>query len=200
MRAQWALAPTAAALEPAEAAVWRLDAATSRPIETILARYLRTTSPSVTLRRSSTGKPEVDGSSHRVSLAHSGDVALVAVARERDVGVDVERPRVGADTWSLISHALTERERASLDAFPATERSAAFLSIWTRKEALLKAVGAGLSLDPQLIELDGCAIVAVPPELGRADDWTLVDLPVPGYAAALALTGPVSRLLLYDAR
>ena len=74
------------------------------------------------------------------------------------------------------------------------------LSMWARKEALLKAVGVGLALDPQLVELEGPKVVAAPPELGEARDWTLVALPLPGHAAVLALKGPFFRLLLYDAR
>jgi 4'-phosphopantetheinyl transferase len=154
----------------------------------------------VVLRRSPAGKPELQGSAFRVSLAHSGEVALVAIASGRDIGVDVELFRPGTDSWALSSHALAHSERARLKALPAGQRSGAFLSMWTRKEALLKAVGVGLAVDPQLIELDGQNVVAAPPELGRADNWTLVDLPLPGHAAALALEGPLSRLLLYEAR
>jgi 4'-phosphopantetheinyl transferase len=154
----------------------------------------------VVLGRSPAGKPESPGSAFRVSLAHSGDVALVAIASGREVGVDVELLRAGTENWSLSSHALTHSERARLEALPAGRRSGAFLSMWTRKEALLKAVGVGLAVDPQLIELDGQKIVAAPAELGQARDWTLVDLPLSGHAAALALEGPLSRLLLYDAR
>jgi 4'-phosphopantetheinyl transferase len=196
----WSLPPPSPALEPGEAAIWRLQAGTIRPIEEVLARYLGVRPSSVVLRRGAEGKPELQGSAFRVSLAHSGEVALVAVASGREVGVDVELLRVGTESWSLSSHALTHSERARLQALPSARRSAAFLSMWTRKEALLKAVGVGLALDPRLIELECQKLVAAPPELGRARDWTLVDVPVAGHTAALALKGPLSRLLLYDAR
>ena len=199
-RSGWSRPPPSPALEPGEAAVWRLQAGTICPIEEVLARYLGVRPSSVVLRRRAEGKPELRGSAFRVSLAHSGEVALVAIASGREVGVDVELLRAGTESWSLSSHALTHGEQARLGALPASRRSGAFLSMWTRKEALLKAVGVGLALDPRLIELDGQKIVAAPPELGRPRDWTLVDLPLPGYAAALALKGPLSALLLYDAR
>jgi 4'-phosphopantetheinyl transferase len=188
------------ALEPCDAAVWRVHADTIRPIEAVLARYLGLRPSSVVLRRSRAGKPELQGSVFRVSLAHSGEVALVAVTSRREVGVDVEVLRTDTEGWSLRSHVLTPGERARLEAVPVSGRSEAFLSMWTRKEALLKAIGVGLALDPQLIELEGQKIVAAPPELGQARDWTLVDLPLPGYAAALALRGPLASLLLYDER
>jgi 4'-phosphopantetheinyl transferase len=188
------------ALEAGDASVWRLRAGTIRPIETVLARYLGLRPSSVVLRRSRTSKPELQGAPFHVSLAHSGDVALVAIARDREIGVDVELLRAGTESWSLSSHALTRSERARLETLPISSRSGAFLSMWTRKEALLKAVGVGLALDPQLIELDGQKVVAAPPELGDARDWTLVDVPLPGHAATLALRGPLSRLLLYDVR
>lgn len=196
----WTRPPLSPTLEAGDAAVWQLGAGTIRPIETVLARYLGLRPSSVMLRRSRTGKPELEGSPFDFSLAHSGDVALVAVARGREVGVDVELLRAGTESWSLSSHALTHSERARLQGLPMAQRSGAFLSMWTRKEALLKAVGVGLASDPQLIELEGQRVVAAPPELGKARDWTLVDVPLPGHAAALALRGPLSRLLLYDAR
>lgn len=197
---EWSRPPPSPALEPGDAAVWQLQADTIHPIETVLARYLGLTPSPVVLRRSSAGKPELPGSSLRVSLAHSGEVALVAVASGKEVGVDVEVLRAETESWSLRSHALTQGEQARLNALPVSRRSGAFLSMWTRKEALLKALGVGLALDPQLIELEDQQIVAAPPELGQAREWSLVDLPLPGHAAALALKGPLARLLLYDGR
>jgi 4'-phosphopantetheinyl transferase len=198
--AQWTSPPPSPALEAGDVSVWRLRAGTVSPIETVLARYLGLRPSSVVLRRSRTGKPELEGSPFHVGLAHSGDVALVAVARDTEIGVDVEILRAGTESWSLSSHALTRSERERLETLPISSRSGAFLSMWTRKEALLKAVGVGLALDPLLIELDGRAVVAAPPELGDARDWTLVDVPLPGHAAALAVRGPLTMLLLYDAR
>jgi phosphopantetheine--protein transferase-like protein len=197
---EWAPPPQVPTLETGNAAVWLFDADTIQPIEEVLARYLGAKPSAVVLRRSAAGKPELPGSALRASLANSGEVALVAVASGREVGVDVEPLRPGTESWSLTSHALTQGERARLETLPASRRSEAFLSMWTRKEALLKAVGVGLVLDPQLIELDGQRVISVPPELNRVHDWTLVDVPLSGYAAALALRGRLSRLLLYDTR
>lgn len=195
----WSRPPASPTLEPGDAAVWRLRSNTSRPIETVLAKYLGSRPDSVELSKTRAGKPELAHSPFCVSLTHSSEVALVSVALDSEVGVDVERLREGTQNWSLVSHALTPGERARLQALPVSLRGEAFLSTWARKEALLKAVGVGLAVDPRFIELDGPRVVTVPPELGEAGDWTLIDLPVPGHASALALRGPLSRLLLYDA-
>jgi 4'-phosphopantetheinyl transferase len=195
----WSRAPESPTLEPGDAAVWRLPPGTSRPIETVLAKYLGSRPASVTLTRTPTGKPELEQSRLCVSLTHSSEVALVAVALDSEVGVDVELLREGTETWSLVSHALTVGEQTRLQALPVSLRGEAFLSTWARKEALLKAVGVGLAVDPRLIELDGSRVVTVPPELGEAGDWTLIDLPVPGHTSALALRGRLARLLLHDA-
>ena len=80
------------------------------------------------------------------------------------------------------------------------ERAESFLWTWTRKEAILKAAGTGLGIDPRQVDLDGLDVVALPTELGPAGDWTLVDVPLPGYAAALARRGLLSGVLLYDGR
>jgi 4'-phosphopantetheinyl transferase len=170
----------------------------SRPIECVLGRYLGLPPDSVAVARTSTGKPEVRNSPFRTNLAHGGEALLVAVTVDADIGVDVEPHRDGVETWSLVSHALTPGEQARLEALPGTFRGKAFLATWARKEALLKAVGVGLRVDPRLIELDGPAVVEVPPELGEAGGWTIVDVPVPDHASALAVRGPLSRLLLYD--
>jgi 4'-phosphopantetheinyl transferase len=170
-----------------EIAVWRLSSAEPRPLETVLARYLGVDASSLILEPAAHGKPALPGSRLRFNLAHSGDVALVAVAQDRDVGVDVERVRPDADRWALVDHALTARERRRLQRVAPAGRAHAFLSMWARKEALLKAAGVGLSVEPARIELDGDSVVAVPPELGTAGEWTVTTVPLDGYVAAVAV-------------
>jgi 4'-phosphopantetheinyl transferase len=180
-----------------EVAVWQVSSAEPRPIEAVVAHYLHVDPSSVRLARAPARKPELLGAPLRVSLAHSGQVALVAVTKSHDVGVDVETLRDGVDRWSLVDHALTPRERQRLEAIPPMQRAYAFLSMWTRKEALLKAAGVGLAVDPRLVELDGPSIRALPPDLGSVGDWILFDLPLSGHVGAVAVRGRVSRLRFY---
>jgi 4'-phosphopantetheinyl transferase len=197
--AGWLAPPEHPALGTGEAAVWRLPVGAEHPIESIAARYLGCSPGSVRVTRSQTGKPELDRPGLAVSLTHSADVVLVAVAAGGEVGVDAELLRPDAAGWTLVDHALTVSERARLEAVPEADQGASFLRTWSRKEAILKAAGTGLGIDPREVDLDGLDVAALPAELGPAADWTLVDLPVAGYAAALARRGALDRVFLYVA-
>lgn len=176
--------------------VWRLGDRAA--VVSLLAYYLGTDAATVRLRRDALGKLELGGvraAALRFSITHAGGVVLLAVARRR-VGVDVEvlhsRPTVRA----LVDEALTPREQHSLPVDGAS-RASAFLCRWVRKEALLKAAGVGLLVEPRAIELRGSEIVSVPPELGSANAWEVIDLAVPGCAAAVAVERPATTVRLH---
>lgn len=97
------------------------------------------------------GKPHVIDEGPEFSLSHSGNWVALAVA-EAPVGVDVEAGRPTVEQ-GLIDFVLSEAERADLAALPATEHAAAFVTYWTRKEAVLKATGHGLSIGPARLTL-----------------------------------------------
>jgi 4'-phosphopantetheinyl transferase len=194
----WTLPSPRPTLATDEIAVWRLPSEHPYPLESVLARYTGVDAGSLILDLTPQGKPVLSGSRLRFNLAHSGEVALVAVTRGRDVGVDVERLRPDADRWALVDHALTARERHQLQRIAPTRRAHAFLSMWARKEALLKAAGIGLGIEPDRIELAGDSVVAVPPELGAAGDWTIETIPLAGLVAAVAVRGKISKLLLFS--
>lgn len=123
------------------------------------------------------------------NLSHSGDLAIVAVTAGMTVGIDIERIRpVPPDA---AAGCLTTGEATALAALAPALREEAFIRCWTRKEAYLKATGAGLNTSPSsfAVSLDPLAarILAVGSDAEEAAHWQLADLrPAPGYCGALA--------------
>ena len=91
--------------------------------------------------------PGLHGSPLHFNLTHSDDAGWVAVA-PFPVGVDVECPRPFDELEPLIRSHCTTAEIAALAAQPAAARALGFLTIWTRKEAVLKAWGTGIGAVP----------------------------------------------------
>ena len=91
------------------------------------------------------GKPEVPPGILRFNLAHSGEWILFALARHREVGVDVEHHRAMSDAMELARRFFAPPEVAAMEALDPAMRDDAFFRIWTRKEAIVKAHGQGLS-------------------------------------------------------
>jgi 4'-phosphopantetheinyl transferase len=130
------------------------------------------------------GKPRVEGP-FRFNVAHSHELAVVALAHGREVGIDVERLRPLSDWSALEREVLAPAERAALAALPEERRDAAFLAIWTRKESYLKARGLGLALPPRqvLVELGEPAALVT-----DAARWSLRSFaPASGYVGALVV-------------
>jgi 4'-phosphopantetheinyl transferase len=93
------------------------------------------------------GKPRLaDGALDvRFNVAHSGERALIAITAACDVGVDIERLRAVDHLAQLADRYFHRSETAAILALPEIERSRAFLRCWTGKEAVLKALGCGVS-------------------------------------------------------
>jgi 4'-phosphopantetheinyl transferase len=120
------------------------------------------------------GKPELSGTVTCFNLTHSGALALIALAEDCDVGIDVERPGRNA---AAVERTLSEGERASGDDL---------LQIWCRKEALAKAIGGGLQWAPQDFDTS------------RRNGYALTDIPLAdGYVGALAAAGPSAAFTLH---
>ncbi|MFJ1804855.1 4'-phosphopantetheinyl transferase superfamily protein [Streptomyces sp. NPDC088157] len=129
------------------------------------------------------------------SVTHSGALVGVAVCRGGDVGLDVEESHGDMDVDSAARVALSDAELAALYARPADERRPAFLRTWTRKEAVLKALGVGLGVPPRGLELsepDRPPTVLTWPGRLTPRRMVLADLVVDGVhpaAVAVAPTG-----------
>ena len=113
----------------------------------LLARYLDVAASEIVLAAGPHGKPRLalGPESLRFNLAHSDGVAVYAVARDREVGVDVERLRPDFPIDEIARHYFSPQEQADLGALPEADRLRAAFDCWTRKEAYLKAAGVGLT-------------------------------------------------------
>jgi len=163
----------------------------------LLARYTGLNPEALRFNAGSHGKPEVRPSKGQPEIAfnvsHSDGMALVAVAPEGTIGVDVERIRPGLDWKRLAGRYFAPQEVDWLQQQPDGGACEAFFRLWTCKEAVVKALGVGLSLpfcwfvvssipasDPQ-VQFIECG-------KGEGDEWQLIELtPGAGFAATLAV-------------
>ena len=137
------------------------------------------------------GKPKLsrDFASNALefNLSHSGEVALIAVTRGKEIGVDVERIREDFAFKPIAQQFFTAKEVAALEDLPVDLQREAFYKCWTSKEALLKAKGTGLSGSLDEVQIVLTTEVSVGITLA-VSEWSLTELsPIGGYAAALAV-------------
>jgi len=178
LSARWALEAASPGLPAAEVHVWRAELSageTSRSLlRTVLGRYLEEDPAAIAFRVGEHGKPALADASAPLdfNLSHSGSLILIAVATDRELGIDVERMEPGRDFLALAERGLGPDAAARLRELEPTDRASAFYAAWVRHEALLKCGGGGFG--------------------GPAPDRavTVLELEVDaGYAAALAMAG-----------
>src|SRR5439155_16082372 len=93
------------------------------------------------------GKPDLAAAERlplRFNVAHSGELVLVAVTRDRAIGVDLELRRDSVEWGPIAAEFFSPREQEALRELPADQQRDAFFQFWTRKEAFVKAQGKGL--------------------------------------------------------
>ncbi|MEA2489650.1 MAG: 4-phosphopantetheinyl transferase [Acidobacteriota bacterium] len=141
------------------------------------------------------GKPALAGRELEFNVSHSGDRVAIAIAEGAPVGIDieVEQPRM-TDLVDLARRYFSRREALAVEQAAAEGAIPLFFTIWTAKEAVIKAVGGGLS-----IQLASFSVLPVRSEWGAVenlggdpmlDGWHVAALPSePGYRAAVAAPG-----------
>jgi 4'-phosphopantetheinyl transferase len=177
-------------------------------LRTLAGRYLGEPPARLAFGYRERGKPYLTAppGALRFNVSHSGQRALVAFARDRELGVDVELCRELSDLRSLARTAFSPAEYAALCRLAPDAQLEAFFACWSRKEAVIKATGEGVA---QLAAFDVNLAPGEPARLLRFDGeppdalrWSLHDLPaIPGHAAALACertAGPAPRITCWD--
>ena len=148
----------------------------------LLAAYLGSAPQELRFEREERGKPRLahTGAHELLSfnLSHSEDQGLLAISRGTTLGVDIEVQRPLSDLDALARSHFAAQELQTLHRLPPARHHDAFFAAWTRKEAYVKALGAGLS-----VPLDGFEVTVHPDEpaalrsIGGSEtaarEWTL---------------------------
>ena len=124
------------------------------------------------------------------NLSHSAGLAVYAIAKERNLGIDVEHVQPESAGDDIAQHYFSARELSDLRTLPPEARVAGFFHCWTRKEAYLKATGMGLQIP--LHSFSVSVLPAMPPQfLGGVEARWHMDAfhPAEGYVAAVVYDG-----------
>jgi len=166
----------------------------------LLAAALGRRAEDLDLTQNDTGKPMLVDHALEFNLSHAGDIVLIALASGLPIGVDVEQPRALPDREAIARRFLHPGEAADLAPLVGCAAELAFFRCWTRKEAVAKTLGLGLSLP-----LDQYRVSCRPDEPAAllhlsaigpaAAEWSLIDL-VPGQDYVGALAAPLRPITL----
>ena len=182
-------------------------------LRVILSQYVAEPPESLAFVEGERGKPSLAQTrsaraSHvEFNLSHSDDLALVAVALDRPVGVDLERWSEETEHLELAERFFSPAERNALRAL-ADDRVRlveGFFAAWTRKEAYLKATGAGITrglhhFDVSLSPDERARLVADRLDPSAAECWAMQALrPAARFSAALVASAPLAGVRLFDA-
>lgn len=162
----------------------------------VLAAYLGIASRDLAFSANSFGKPSIvagrTGCGLSFNASNSGALVAIAVARCGCIGIDIERLRSLDDADQLASQFFAPAEAAALAALGPQDRVAGFFNAWTRKEALVKGLGRGLSIPLDSFEVtlrpgEPAAILRWEIPGASSQPWHLHHFePCVGYAGALA--------------
>lgn len=174
----------------------------------LLGAYLRVSPQRLRFDHGPNGKPFLTrnpgDAELRFNVSHSDGLALYAVTRVREIGVDLERLRRMPDAELIAGRCFSPREQENLRRLPEAARERAFFDCWTRKEAYSKALGVGLArgLDAFEVSLrpgEPARIVEVAGDPNEPHRWRLQALtPAREYTGAVAVEGQRWRLACFQ--
>ena len=177
-------------------------------LRAILSRYLNISSHILRFDYNPYGKPSLivaqGGNTLRFNLSHSRGMALIAITKNRDIGVDIEGINPNFSCLEIAEKFFSPLENSVLRSLPEHLQATAFFTCWTRKEAYIKAVGKGLSIplnqfDVSLAPGEPAALLNVEGNPEEASKWSLIELfPSSDMVAAVAVAGDCWKLQCWE--
>lgn len=161
----------------------------------LLSAYLNAQPAFLRFKYGPAGKPSLSCDSDvdlSFNLAHSHGMGLIGVSKSAQLGIDIERVRPLPDIAALVASHFAAQEREAFAALPADHQLRAFYAGWTRKEAVLKATGEGLTRSPcsfavTLAPGEAPALLLTNQKIAQ-EEWTIADIsPDSALTAAVAI-------------
>lgn len=177
-------------------------------LRTLLENYTKIRAFDILFEYGESGKPTL---SHRhvsplqFNISHAENIGLFGFTLRDRIGVDVEKVQASFPTMEIAQNFFSPQEVKHLQQIPHDkEQNAAFFRCWTRKEALIKALGGGLSIplkhfSVSLKENFPVRLYNLEQLSETTSEWTLFSIqPQSGYIGAVAVNNPHSQLVLYN--
>lgn len=194
--------------------LWRMPYSPSEgraPLLELLGAYVGRPASGIVLERDARGKPRMTegripgagGQPLEFNWSHSGDYALAALSAGLPLGVDVERTDKKLRALALARRYFDPAESEVLASLSPPDLQRAFIGLWCAKEAVLKAVGEGLSFGLARLAFRWQSgmewdLGRIDPALGRKQDWRLHGFDAaPGYRGVLAWRGPARTIAAF---
>jgi 4'-phosphopantetheinyl transferase len=173
-------------------------------VRCVLSRYADVAPGAWRFVENAYGRPEVDpvcdAPGLRFNLSHADGLIVCLVARNMDVGVDVEDTSRVVDYLGIGTRFFSPREATALAAAPEARRAERFFDYWTLKESYIKARGMGLALPLAAFSFDldgqGTAIAFEPPIEDDPVAWQFDRLRIGRHTVATAIRGADTPVVL----
>lgn len=148
------------------------------------------------------GKPLIKDSDICFNLSHAGDYALIGFTKNNPIGVDIELVKENHELISLAKRFFHKDEIDALTLIDSEKRTDYFYEIWTKKEAVIKAFGKGLSQDLNSFSVTSNDSVKIQTEQTRVPcEFFLQKIISPkGYKAACCLSSMPTKQILFGSR
>jgi 4'-phosphopantetheinyl transferase len=167
-------------------------------LRSLLSHYLNLDPAAIQFSYGENGKPALappSTSSLSFNLSHSHGLCLYAFVWRSPIGIDLEYQSPQIDREGIVRRYFSAREQSFFDKLALEQRQTAFLTIWTGKEAYLKAVGTGLTTPLRQVEVafhphQSARFLSIAEDESLAAAWSLYSFkPATDYQAAIAIQG-----------
>ncbi|SDE78974.1 4'-phosphopantetheinyl transferase [Pricia antarctica] len=133
------------------------------------------------------------------NISHSGNMIVMAFARNCEIGVDIEKIKDDFDVIDIAHHFFSPDEIQTLKALPEQEQVYGFYRCWTRKESFIKAKGSGLSFPltsfSVSLDVDYAELLRTDWDSTEKKEWQLFTFTTTkDYLGALSVKGNVESI------